>query len=173
MHGIFTGYEQYFGDTGILASVIPGYESRHGQKVMAEAVRRVLGVGNNFVVEAGTGTGKTLAYLIPLLDGIFNSNPVIPSTMLTGGDDQEPFDDDPESLDQGQLIRKGRIIVSTHTKILQNQLYYKDLPFLKQHVFPQLEYSIMLGSNNYVCRRRLKEFIPQEDQEQIMSSKRS
>lgn len=85
---------------------------------MAEAVERSLGERRHLIVEAGTGTGKTLAYLLP-------------------------------------TIRSGkRVIISTGTKTLQEQLFFKDIPFLEQHL-GKLRVCYMKGRNNYLCRQKL------------------
>ncbi len=85
---------------------------------MAEAVERALAEKRHLIVEAGTGTGKTLAYLLP-------------------------------------VIRSGkRVIISTGTKNLQEQLYFKDIPFLEQHL-GKLRVCYMKGRSNYLCRQKL------------------
>jgi ATP-dependent DNA helicase DinG len=92
--------EEVFGPDGLIARYHPNYEYRPGQVEMARAVDETLTQGGIALVEAGTGTGKTLAYLIPAL--------------ATG----------------------RRVIVSTATKALQEQLYKKDIPFL-QEIIPR------------------------------------
>src|ERR1043166_1329651 len=88
---------QFFGPGGVLSKTHPAYEFRRGQLEMAQAVESALSEKRHLIVEAGTGTGKTLAYLMP-------------------------------------VIRSGqRVIISTGTKNLQEQLFYKDVPFLAQH----------------------------------------
>jgi ATP-dependent DNA helicase DinG len=86
---------------------------------MAEAVESALADKRHLIVEAGTGTGKTLAYLVPAL--------------LSG----------------------KRIIVSTGTKTLQEQLFFKDVPFLQQHFSRPLKVCYMKGRNNYACRQKI------------------
>ena len=86
---------------------------------MAEAVESALADKRHLIVEAGTGTGKTLAYLVPAL--------------LSG----------------------KRIVVSTGTKNLQEQLFFKDVPFLQQHFSRPLKVSYMKGRNNYACRQKI------------------
>src|SRR5213078_562349 len=109
---------QFFSPGGVLSRTHPAYEFRRGQLQMAQAVEQVLGEKRHLIVEAGTGTGKTLAYLMP-------------------------------------VIRSGkRVIISTGTKNLQEQLFYKDIPFLEKH-FPGLRVSYMKGRNNYLCRQKL------------------
>ncbi|MBV9086165.1 MAG: ATP-dependent DNA helicase, partial [Acidobacteriaceae bacterium] len=113
----------FFAPGGVLSRTHPAYEFRRGQLQMAEAVERALAERRHLIVEAGTGTGKTLAYLVP-------------------------------------AIRAGRrVIVSTGTKTLQEQLYYKDIPFLERAVYPdgrnKLNVCYMKGRNNYLCRQKL------------------
>jgi ATP-dependent DNA helicase DinG len=126
---------QFFAPGGILSRTHPAYEFRRGQLQMAEAVEQALEEKRHLIVEAGTGTGKTLAYLVP-------------------------------------VIRSGkRVIISTGTKNLQEQLFYKDVPFLEQaltvHVGTAsqavqpaqgpgtLSVCYMKGRNNYLCRKKL------------------
>jgi ATP-dependent DNA helicase DinG len=113
----------FFAPGGVLSRSHPAYEFRRGQLQMAEAVEQALTDHRHLLVEAGTGTGKTLAYLLP-------------------------------------AIRCGkRVIVSTGTKNLQEQLFYKDVPFLEQVLFPKgegkLRVCYMKGRNNYLCRQKL------------------
>ena len=86
---------------------------------MAEAVESALADKRHLIVEAGTGTGKTLAYLVPAL--------------LSG----------------------KRIVVSTGTKNLQEQLFFKDIPFLQQHFARPLKVCYMKGRDNYACRQKI------------------
>jgi len=115
---------QFFGPGGLLAKTHPAYEFRRGQLQMAEAVEQALSERRHLIVEAGTGTGKTLAYLLP-------------------------------------VIRSGkRIIISTGTKTLQEQLYFKDVPFLQQHL-GELRVCYMKGRGNYLCRKKLYDLTSQ------------
>src|SRR5581483_2114622 len=114
---------QFFAPGGLLSQAHPNYEFRRGQLQMADAVERALAEKRHLIVEAGTGTGKTLAYLLP-------------------------------------VIRSGkRVIISTGTKNLQEQLFFKDIPFLEQHLFGQsqekLHVCYMKGRGNYLCRQKL------------------
>jgi ATP-dependent DNA helicase DinG len=109
----------------LLSRTHPAYEFRRSQLQMAVAVEQALGERRHLIVEAGTGTGKTLAYLVP-------------------------------------VIRSGkRAIISTGTKNLQEQLYYKDIPFLERALIPdgktKLSICYMKGRNNYLCRKKLYE----------------
>ncbi len=120
--GNFSLY-QFFSPGGVLARAHPAYEFRRGQLQMAQAVEQALDEKRHLLVEAGTGTGKTLAYLLP-------------------------------------VIRSGkRVIISTGTKNLQEQLFQKDVPFLEQALFPngdgKLRVCYMKGRSNYLCRKKL------------------
>jgi ATP-dependent DNA helicase DinG len=110
--------DKVFAPGGWLARHHPNYEYRPGQLEMAESVESAIENRQHLIVEAGTGTGKTLAYLVPLL-------------------------------------RSGmRTVISTGTKNLQEQLFYKDVPFLKK-LFPQMRVTLMKGRQNYLCRQKL------------------
>jgi ATP-dependent DNA helicase DinG len=110
---------QFFARHGALSKWHPNYEYRPGQLAMAEAVEAALADRKHLVVEAGTGTGKTLAYLVPAI--------------LSG----------------------KRIVVSTGTKNLQEQLYFKDVPFLQQHFAQPLRVCYMKGRSNFACRQKI------------------
>lgn len=109
----------FFSRRGTLSRWHPNYEFRPGQVEMAEAVESALNDRKHLIVEAGTGTGKTLAYLVPAL--------------LSG----------------------RRIVVSTGTKNLQEQLFFKDVPFLQQHFPRPLRVCYMKGRGNYACRQKM------------------
>jgi ATP-dependent DNA helicase DinG len=113
------GARQFFSRHGTLSKWHPNYEYREGQVEMAEAVEAAFAEKRHLIVEAGTGTGKTLAYLVPAL--------------LSG----------------------KRIVVSTGTKNLQEQLFFKDVPFLQKHFPRPLKVSYMKGRNNYACRQKI------------------
>jgi len=109
---------EFFSPGGILSRSPLPYEYRPGQLEMARAVEQALAERRHLIVEAGTGTGKTLAYLLPAL-------------------------------------RTGRrVIVSTGTKALQDQLFFRDVPFLETLLGP-LHVCYMKGRNNYLCRHKL------------------
>ena len=109
---------EFFAPGGILARSPLPYEYRPGQLEMAKAVERALAERRHLIVEAGTGTGKTLAYLLP-------------------------------ALRTGQ-----RVIISTGTKALQDQLYFRDVPFLET-LLGDLRVCYMKGRANYLCRHKL------------------
>lgn len=104
---------------GILSQRLPGYEERPAQIEMATLVARSLTDGKHAVVEAGTGTGKSLAYLVP-------------------------------------IVRSGKVaIISTANKALQEQLFYKDIPFVQKHI-KHFDAALVKGMGNYVCLDRLE-----------------
>ncbi len=114
--------DSFFAPEGLLSRAHPSYEHRPGQEAMAKAVERTLRGGGVLMVEAGTGTGKTLAYLVPAL-----------------------------SCDR-------RVIVSTGTRNLQDQIMGLDLPFLEDRAGMKVSASLMKGRDNYLCRYRFAEF---------------
>lgn len=111
---------EYLGRDGVLSKELPGYEHRPEQIAMAEAVLKVLTEHGIILVEAGTGTGKTLAYLLPA------------------------------------ILSNQRVVVSTGTKTLQEQIFYKDLPTLQKHF--NFRAVMMKGRGNYLCWRRFHKF---------------
>jgi ATP-dependent DNA helicase DinG len=114
-----------FGPGGLLEKRHPGYEFRPSQLGMAEIVEEAFQKQQHAVIEAGTGTGKTLAYLIP-------------------------------------AIRSGRrVVVSTATKSLQEQLFQKDIPFLQKHFAPHLKAALMKGRSNFLCRQKVHQMAGQ------------
>jgi ATP-dependent DNA helicase DinG len=109
-----------FGPGGLLEkSMNAEYEDRPGQLEMAEAVHEAFEAHQHAIVEAGTGTGKTLAYLIPA------------------------------------ICSGRRVVISTATKSLQEQLYAKDIPFLQKHFAPNLKVAVMKGRANFLCVSKL------------------
>jgi ATP-dependent DNA helicase DinG len=116
--------EEIFGPRGLIARAHPEYEYRPGQVQMAEAVLRAFEERRHLIVEAGTGTGKTLAYLVPAV--------------------------------AAAVSRGGRVVVSTGTKNLQEQLMEKDIPFLQRVLPKKFTAAYMKGRSNYVCLHRVK-----------------
>src|SRR5262245_24378452 len=113
------------GPTGAIASAMPGYEPRVQQLEMADAVEDAIANRHHLLVEAGTGTGKSFAYLVPAI--------------LAATADKD-----------------CRVVVSTHTISLQEQLIHKDLPFL-QRVMPRpFQAALVKGRSNYLSLRRLR-----------------
>jgi ATP-dependent DNA helicase DinG len=110
---------QVFAPDGALARTLPGFEPRDGQVEMATAVARAFENGGVLLAEAGTGTGKTLAYLIPA------------------------------------ILSRQRVLVSTGTKNLQEQIFFKDLPALRAALGVPFTAAYMKGRANYLCLHRL------------------
>src|SRR5437016_12250980 len=113
-----------FGPDGVIAKAHPEYEHRPGQIEMAEAVLRAFEQKHHLIVEAGTGTGKTLAYLVPAIAAACGSG--------------------------------ARVVISTGTKNLQEQLMDKDIPFLQEVLPAKFRAAVMKGRNNYACLHRIK-----------------
>ncbi|MGD9648852.1 MAG: ATP-dependent DNA helicase [Pirellulales bacterium] len=132
------------GPQGRIAARLPHYEHRPQQLAMAEGVAAAIRAGRHLVVEAGTGVGKSFAYLVPLILATAQDG-FVPNSAR-----QRPRDDDGD--DDAPALRA---VVSTHTISLQEQLIAKDIPFLNA-VIP-LEFSAVLvkGRGNYVSLRRL------------------
>jgi ATP-dependent DNA helicase DinG len=116
------GASSFFGRGGPLSRALPGFEERKGQERLAEAVSAVLQHGGLLLAEAGTGTGKTLAYLQP-------------------------------AVEAGR-----RVVVSTGTKNLQEQLVAKDIPLLAEALGRELRVAVMKGRGNYLCLMRFGSF---------------
>jgi ATP-dependent DNA helicase DinG len=112
--------EPIFADNGPLASAIPGYALRREQLEMSEAIAQAIESTSMLVAEAGTGTGKTFAYLVPA------------------------------------LLAGGKVIVSTGTKTLQDQLFVRDLPAVRQALASGASAALLKGRANYVCLYRLR-----------------
>jgi ATP-dependent DNA helicase DinG len=112
--------DRVFAEGGPLAKQVSSYRPRQQQLDMARAILQAIESGGMIAVEAGTGTGKTFAYLVPAL--------------LSG----------------------GKVIVSTGTKTLQNQLYDRDLPAVKEALFTGATTALLKGRSNYVCLYRLE-----------------
>jgi len=109
-------------DTGPIARAMPGFEPREGQRRMAVAVAGAIEDGGTLLAEAGTGTGKTLAYLIPA------------------------------------ILSRQRALVSTGTKNLQEQVFFKDIPSLRQAIGVGFTATLMKGRSNYLCLHRWEQY---------------
>ncbi|MGQ0801988.1 MAG: ATP-dependent DNA helicase [Pseudomarimonas sp.] len=110
-------------DGGALAQAIDGFVTRPAQSRMAAAVANAMQSNQHLIAEAGTGTGKTYAYLVPAL--------------LSG----------------------QRVILSTGTRALQDQLYHRDLPRVREALGARLSTALLKGRSNYLCRYRLEQTI--------------
>lgn len=117
--------EDILGPDGRIARALPHYECRPQQLEMAHAVDTAIRQGKHLIVEAGTGVGKSFAYLVPALLAAL---------------------DDPEH----------RVVVSTHTINLQEQLITKDLPFLQSVLPKEFRAALVKGRSNYLSLRRLR-----------------
>ena len=111
-----------FAAGGPIAAALPGFEPRPGQLEMAGAVSKVFAEGGVLLAEAGTGTGKTLAYLVPA------------------------------------ILSRQRLLVSTGTKNLQEQIYFKDLPILRDSLGVPFTSTYMKGRGNYLCLHRFEAY---------------
>ncbi|MBD3296753.1 MAG: DEAD/DEAH box helicase [Candidatus Omnitrophica bacterium] len=116
--------EDIFSPEGELARVIPGYTVRTEQLEMVRAIEEAIEGDRILIAEAGTGVGKSLAYLVPFILWALREN--------------------------------KRVVISTYTKALQNQLFVKDLPLLKEVLKEDLRYALCMGSQNYVCLRKAR-----------------
>jgi len=120
--GLVHAVARAFADDGPLARALPQFEPRDGQRRMAEAVARVIDDGGVLMAEAGTGTGKTMAYLVP--------------AVLSG----------------------RRVLVSTGTKNLQEQIFEKDVPAIRAALGLPFTATCMKGRANYLCLHRFEEY---------------
>ena len=112
--------EHALSDAGPVASAFEGFEPRPGQRKLAAEVARVLDSGGTLIAEAGTGTGKTLAYLVP--------------AVLAG----------------------RRVLISTGTRTLQDQVFYKDVPALARALGIEIRAAYMKGRSNFLCLHRFE-----------------
>src|ERR1700757_2464755 len=113
-----TTIEQVFAPNGQLARALPGFEARPGQVQMAQLVERGILEGMHTIVEAGTGVGKSMAYLVP-------------------------------------AVRSGKkIVLSTGTIALQEQLVRKDIPLVERALGVPLRVTLLKGRNHYLCRQK-------------------
>ena len=117
------------GPDGPLASALPEYEHREAQLQMTLAVAQIMRRGGRLAVEAGTGTGKSLAYLVPAL--------------------------------ARAVSRNERVVVSTHTHTLQEQLMLKDIPSLRRWLPWDFESCLLKGRSNYISLRRWRRYLPE------------
>jgi ATP-dependent DNA helicase DinG len=115
---LIAAVDEALSDTGSLARTLPGFEPREGQREMARQVAAALAEGGVLLAEAGTGTGKTMAYLVPA------------------------------------ILSRQRVLVSTGTKNLQEQIYRKDLPVLAEALGVRFTATCMKGRANYLCLHR-------------------
>lgn len=112
--------DQIFGEQGALGDAVGGYRPRHSQTQMAKAIALAISEQKTLIAEAGTGTGKTFAYLVPA------------------------------------LLWGGKVIVSTGTKNLQDQLFLRDIPTVRKALNVPVSVALLKGRANYVCHFHLE-----------------
>ncbi len=146
------------GSEGSIARRLERYEQRSEQLAMSEKVNEAFLAKRHLAVEAGTGVGKSFAYLVP---AILQTAEIQTEKPEHSDEDEDPFYGDqpahstpPGGTFGGEIV--PRAVISTHTISLQEQLIEKDIPFLRS-VLP-IEFSAVLvkGRSNYLCRRRLR-----------------
>lgn len=115
----YSEVSQLLGEDGPFAKLVSGFAARQQQQQMAERVAEALDNGSNLIAEAGTGTGKTFAYLVPA------------------------------------LLSQGKVLISTGTKNLQDQLFHKDLPIVQSALSVPATVALLKGRANYLCLHRL------------------
>jgi ATP-dependent DNA helicase DinG len=120
--------EHAFSQSGLLAKVLNGYSPRQAQIDMALEVELAIDKKSSLIVEAGTGTGKTFAYLIP------------------------------------SLLSEKKVIVSTGTKNLQEQLFHKDIPLIRKAMATKAQIALLKGRANYLCLYRLDLYVKERGQ---------
>ena len=111
--------DEVLGAQGVLAARLDGFRPRRQQQAMAVVIAEVLASGETLLCEAGTGTGKTFAYLVPALSG------------------------------------RRKVMVSTGTRNLQDQLFHRDIPLIRQALGAPARIALLKGRSNYLCRHRL------------------
>ncbi|MFC1701776.1 ATP-dependent DNA helicase [Pseudomonadota bacterium] len=121
MSSLKQGSAQLLDSGGPFESVLPGFAPRQEQLQLATAIEKTIAEGGTLVAEAGTGIGKTLSYLVPVLNG------------------------------------RERTIISTGTKTLQDQLYFRDLPMVKKALGSTLKTALLKGRANYLCLYRTEQ----------------
>ena len=115
--------KKVFGVNGIISQHMGRYEVRVQQEEMFESIVDAMKNNQHLIIEAGTGVGKTFAYLVPAIEYSVSFN--------------EP------------------VVISTNTINLQEQIFYKDIPFLKDILGHDFKSALVKGRRNYLCLRRL------------------
>lgn len=118
--------DSFFSADGVLSRFIPGYRARSQQLEMAQIIADTIAHNEVLVAEAGTGTGKTFAYLVPA------------------------------------LLAGGKVIISTGTKTLQDQLFHRDVPTIRAALNVPVTISLLKGRANYICHYHLKKTLSDE-----------
>jgi len=152
-----------FAAGGPISRSLAGFEERPEQIQMAGAVHKALVCGRHLVVEAGTGVGKSFAYLVPAIELVQRAR-TCPHTSVgnehrcgnaSGGGVRKP-PPAPGSAGQGPATRGGKVLISTYTITLQEQLINKDIPFLADCMPGRFTAVLAKGRGNYLCKRRLE-----------------
>ncbi len=115
--------DEFFGENGEIYKKIEKFEARHEQYEMSKYIEKSMNENLKLIIEAGTGTGKTIAYLLPTLLYALKNN--------------------------------LKLIVSTNTINLQEQLINKDIPLIEKIIGKDFRYEIVKGKGNYLCKRKL------------------
>ena len=115
-----TQIDSIFSPKGALAGQVPSFRARSQQVEMAQAIAQAITENKHLIVEAGTGTGKTFAYLVPA------------------------------------ILKGGKVIISTGTKNLQDQLFQRDLPTVRDALKAPVSIALLKGRSNYVCHNHLE-----------------
>ena len=115
-----TQIDSIFSPKGALAGQVPSFRARSQQVEMAQAIAQAITENKQLIVEAGTGTGKTFAYLVPA------------------------------------ILKGGKVIISTGTKNLQDQLFQRDLPTVRDALKAPVSIALLKGRSNYVCHNHLE-----------------
>ena len=116
--------DDFFAPGGVVGKSFDGYERRQQQVDMARAVQKAISTKRHLVVEAGTGVGKSLAYLVPAIEKA--------------------------------ILGANRVVISTFTIALQEQLINKDIPCLNRCLPWSFKATLAKGKSNYLCKRRLE-----------------
>ncbi len=125
-----TSIKHLFEEGEAISRNMQGYQVRSQQLRMVEAIEEAIETPENLILEAGTGTGKSLAYLVPLICW---------------------------------AVRTGKkVVISTYTRALQNQLFVKDLPFLERSLDIEFKYALCMGAANYACLKKSHRFSGRE-----------
>jgi len=121
---------RHFTSGGTLSSTLQNFEQRDAQASMAEAVAEAFNKGHFLVAEAGTGVGKSLAYLLPAVSWVLLNNE-----------------------------RGERVVISSNTKNLQEQLFFKEIPFLRRKLGLDFKAVLLKGRSNYLCKTKWTDFL--------------
>ena len=131
------------GDDGTVSRRLANYESRPEQLEMAEAVERAVREKQHLIVEAGTGVGKSFAYLVPAI------------LYATADQGKQTSGSEDGKATEGAKPKRKRVVISTHTISLQEQLFHRDIPFLNSSLPVEFSSVLVKGRSNYMSLRRM------------------